>query len=280
MEAVIGNTVDYFPPFLDGFFPDTLHQWAMEFVQKHESGSDPYYLHYCFGMIHDYNLYAELKLKDPAITQAEVFAMKVHLVDSMIKEVLALVDPDSTLVIIAGDNGTESFKSSFGPGYATAYHGTGIPGGKLTMESHGSRVPFMLSWPGVIKTNNDYDEMVDFADVFGTMVELAGGQDTFPSLNGNSFLYQISNDSLGTDYTPRKYVYSQLQGQGFVASIDTLMLVDNVYNPQTVSWYDISSSPYQDQFLDSTSVDSCQGNPMWSYFEELGTIGLCEKSCP
>lgn len=115
--ALIGNTVDYFPPQLqedaDPFFPDKLNAWAVSFIHDKASDTKPFYLHYCLGLIHDSGHVAfPIRAKtDKHFDRHKNFAEKVVHTDKMIGNVLkALKDAgveENTLVIIAGDNGTE-----------------------------------------------------------------------------------------------------------------------------------------------------------------------------
>ncbi|MEO1628905.1 MAG: sulfatase-like hydrolase/transferase, partial [Bacteroidota bacterium] len=271
--ALIGNTVDYHPAFADSmFFPYLLQDWALQFIETQQETEKPYYLHYCFGLIHD---------SDPeafaGMTDSEEFAAKIELADSIIGTLLSMVENDSnTVVIIAGDNGTETFTSNFGPGYATVHQGDTIPGGKLTYQSRGSRVPFLIRWPGQLD-NQPYNELVDFADVFGTIYEIAGGSGSLPPLDGQSFLHAISDGKLGTPQPVRQAVYSQMQREGFVADKKYLYLVEDVYNDTTGSWYDIQSSPQIDVPISASDVPVDEQQKLEAFFETLGTRGMAEN---
>ena len=274
--ALIGNTVDYHPKWADDqLFPTMLKDWGVHFINTQEESGTPYYLHYCLGLIHDSDPEAF-----PNMTDAEEWAMKLQLADSIIGELLAQIDDDSnTVVIIAGDNGTETYTSNFGPGYATSYYSDTIPGGKLTYQSRGSRVPFMIRWPGVIDST-PYTELVDFTDVFGTIYEIAGGTqaDTLPNLDGQSFLYQITDSTVGdSTNVPRTMVYSQMQNSGFVANKRYLYVVEDVYSDTSGSWFDISSSPQVDVPIATSTVPQSTQDSLVGYFQSLGTIGLAKK---
>ena len=271
--ALIGNTVAYHPLYADDqFFPTMLLDWGTAFIKKRKQENQPYYLHYCLGLIHD-----SAPEAFPYMSDSEEFAAKVQLADTIIGEIWRLVKDDpNTVVIIAGDNGTETYTSDFGPGYATSYHQDTIPGGKLTYESRGSRVPFLIRWPNMIDTA-PYDALVDFTDVFGTIYEMAGGTGVVEDVDGRSFLHAITNGKKGKNYPPRQAIFSQMQEGGFVANKNYLFKIEDVYSDSTGRWFDISSSPNRDKPIKVHSVNPADREMLKRYYLSLGTIGLAKN---
>lgn len=280
---LIGNTVDYFPPQLstspgcgspDCFFPDSLNSWmqntATDLISNREQTGQPFLMYYCLGLIHD----ASSDIPDgPNMlspsgdnNQIDIFARKIFLADSLIGEILTILDnsPDSiknnTIVIIAGDNGTECE-------YATEYNGTPVNGAKLTMNSWGSRVPFMIRWPDAItSTSSPYEGLTDFSDVISTLAEAVNGTDALDKLidtaqqsdptyglNGHSVLYQITDANRGAapSYV-RPAVYCQMQNGAFVANQQYQYRVGQCgacCSPSESGLWDISGGPGNDVFI-------------------------------
>src|SRR5205823_4634559 len=75
---------------------------------------------------------------------------------------------EKTLVVFSGDNGTASM-------YPSTVHGRMLSGHKGTMLEGGSRQPFFASWPSVIPAGKKSQDIISFADLLPTFVELAGG---------------------------------------------------------------------------------------------------------
>ena len=131
--------------------------------------------------------------------------------DSMVGKVLETLDAcgiaDDTLVIFAGDNGTEGEAriNEVDHQLISDYQGRPVQGGKRTLKDTGSRVPFLVRWTGVIKAGTTYNGLMDFSDIFSTLVEVGGG--TIPSdriIDGQSFYSQLR----GEQGESRQFIYS------------------------------------------------------------------------
>jgi arylsulfatase A len=88
-----------------------------------------------------------------------------------------------------------------------------LSGHKGTMLEGGSREPFFASWPGVIPAGKVSQDIISFADLLPTFVELAGG--SLPAgfkYDGVSFAPQLR----GQPGTPRTYAFVQLGANWFV----------------------------------------------------------------
>jgi len=113
----------------------------------------------------------------------------VRYTDKMVGKVVDALEErglrDNTLVIFTGDNGTYT-------GVTSRIGGRDYPGGKGSTRDNGTHVPFLASWPGVIEAETLSDELVDFTDVFPTLVDVAGveapagieGVSLYPVLSG------------------------------------------------------------------------------------------------
>lgn len=259
--ALIGNTVDYYPNEKNGpFFPDTLHAWAKNFVKQgienRKTNNQPFYLQYCLGLIHDeyraphneafgpnYKL-PDGKFRDKYIPKQLNWADKMEYADSLIGEILTdLINTDSnvynnTVIIIAGDNGTESQ-------YYSNYQNHIVEGGKITYNTWGSQVPFMIRWPNHIATGT-YDGLTDFSDIFNTIVEGIVQTDNPIATHGHSFFDQIKINAEAAK-KPRRAVYSQMRSGAFVAN------ENYQYRVNTDDQYGASESGLYSTAIDSTS---------------------------
>ena len=105
---------------------------------------------------------ADAESQDPRFFNAMIEAMDTEigrLLDHIGPEVL-----DNTYVLFVGDNGTgnNAIRAPFRPGYA-----------KGTLYNGGIHVPFMIAGPGVA-SGAASDALVNSADLFSTLLELAG----------------------------------------------------------------------------------------------------------
>jgi arylsulfatase A len=130
------------------------------------------------------------------------FKPGVEYTDKLVGRLVAAVEKlglrERTIIFYAGDNGPAQ---SIGP------HGKPVDGGKGHAVEEGCRVPMIVNCPGVVRNIGSCGELVDFTDLFPTLVELAGG--TLPVgyvLDGRSFAPLL----LGRPFLGREWVYSPL----------------------------------------------------------------------
>lgn len=112
-----------------------------------------------------------------------------HLISRIIDNLKDLGIRNRTIIMFCSDNGT-------------AGYGKGKPD-----TEKGPRVPFIVDGPGMVKKIGPCDELIDFSDVFPTMLELAGG--SLPrhyAVDGHSFAPLL----LGKKFHGRKWIFTQL----------------------------------------------------------------------
>ena len=56
----------------------------------------------------------------------------------------------------------------------TSDHGAQLPFGKWDLYDAGTRLPFIVSWPGVLKPGTANDATICLPDLLPTFIELAG----------------------------------------------------------------------------------------------------------
>jgi arylsulfatase A-like enzyme len=117
-------------------------------------------------------------------------------VGELINEVNALGITDKTIIIYAGDNGTDNQISS-------VFLGENFQGGKGRTIEAGTHVPLIIDWPGHITPGSINNNMVDFVDFLPTLADLAKIQLVPDSCDGISFYPQL----FGVDDTARHWSY-------------------------------------------------------------------------
>ena len=88
-------------------------------------------------------------------------------------------------------------------------HGAQWPLGKWNLYDAGTRVPLIVSWPGVIQPDTRTEAMVSWADFLPTLLEAAGGKPP-KSLDGRSFLEVLK----GRKQVHRKEIFATHSGDG------------------------------------------------------------------
>ena len=204
MEHSPGNrgypTMFYAPMWIDdeqhdqeGFATHLFRDAALDFIEANQK--NPFFLYLSFNAVHDqtYQLpetWLEsrgLELKpdwDPAkqsrdewgrvafpskAVSREYILGQVHFLDEAIGAVLEKLEDlklrRNTLIVYLSDNGGSILNES---------RNDPLRSGKFTMFEGGNRVPFFMSWPGVIPENRETDNVVSAMDLLPTFASLAG----------------------------------------------------------------------------------------------------------
>jgi len=143
------------------------------FIKRHQK--EPWFLYLAFNAPHTpeeptpERLARFVSIADP---KRRAYAAQVSLLDDAIGNVLTAVRETGqerrTLVFFFSDNGGPIGKSWNGS--------CNLPlrGGKGQVYEGGIRVPFVISWPGVLPAGHTYDFPVSSLDVFPTALSVAG----------------------------------------------------------------------------------------------------------
>ncbi len=88
---------------------------------------------------------------------------------------------DNTIVIFSSDNGGDiPGKGADRPENQAIAHGLKINGDlrgdKHTIFEGGTRVPFIVSWPGKVEENSVSNDMINLVDIFATICEITDGK--------------------------------------------------------------------------------------------------------
>lgn len=111
-----------------------------------------------------------------------------------------------TLVVVTSDNGCVTAKSTC--------RNTPLRGGKGMLHEGGVRVPFVLSWPGVLPAGKTFRRTVSTLDLFPTFLSAAsGGRYRNPRLDGVDLLPFLTG-KLVRD--PHRYLFWGSRNQGTV----------------------------------------------------------------
>ncbi len=91
----------------------------------------------------------------------------------------------------------------------TADHGAALPFSKWDLYDAGTRVPFLVTWPGHLKPGTTNDATICLPDLLPTFIELAGGK-VPDGLDGKSFAGLLR----GTATTHRDRTFAAHSGDG------------------------------------------------------------------
>ena len=144
-------------------------------------------------------------------TQAGFYGM-IENIDENMGRLMEKLDQmklsENTLLIFMSDNGTTGGGPGNGvigkneDGKPMVFYNAGMKGMKGSIYEGGTRVPFILRWPGKIQSGVDIDTLAGHIDILPTLVDIAGG--TVPEelgVEGRSLLPLIQNPE--ADWEPR-----------------------------------------------------------------------------
>jgi arylsulfatase A len=221
------------------YMPDVMHGRVVDFITKHRGA--PFYLYYSMSHIHADILPTPDSAPDSRDLYADNIAYMDKLVGRLVAELERLRLRENTLVVYVGDNGTANGHA----GQATI-GGRRLNGAKGSMLEGGSRVPWIVNWPGVTPAGKVSTDLVDISDLFPTFAELAGA--TLPAtkvIDGRSFLPQVRGEA----GQPRDWVFVQLARMWYVADRKWKLT-------QAGELFDLSDAPFTEKLVPADTKDA------------------------
>jgi arylsulfatase A len=189
----------------DRYGPDVIRESLINFIDRRQS--TPFFAFYSMTLCH-----AETNdLERPAPVgphgRYDSYAEMAAKMDDNVGKVLEALESrglrENTLVIFTADNGTASHNLIDAEGdryvYEPVFSLMGdklVAGGKATLTDWGTRVPFIVSWPGTLPGDRVRDSLTDVSDILPTLAEAASaplpqtvkldGRSLWPTLRGEA----------------------------------------------------------------------------------------------
>jgi hypothetical protein len=165
-----GKTED----FRGQYGPDLQQAFAKDFINRHQD--EPFFLYYPVTLPHypfqptpdspDWD-----PDRDPWFNDTRYFGDMVTYLDKLVGELVDFVRDEglagNTLVIFTSDNGTDHRIISL-------QGGVSVKGAKGKMTVDATHVPFFAIWPGTVPAGLRMEGLIDFSDVYTTLIDLAG----------------------------------------------------------------------------------------------------------
>ncbi|MCA9082068.1 MAG: sulfatase-like hydrolase/transferase, partial [Planctomycetaceae bacterium] len=181
----------------DRFGPDVLADYVIDQMRTAIAAKRPFYIHHNMLLPH---WPISPTPDDKSAGRDGSLAGMIRYLDKLCGRIVDEVDrlgiAEETIVIFMGDNGTDQKAPR------VTKQGE-VRGGKTDLNDAGTHIPLLVRQTGVIEAGATSDDLIDMADWFPTMCELAGV--TIPEelrLDGVSFASTLH----GTGHSPRKYV--------------------------------------------------------------------------
>jgi arylsulfatase A-like enzyme len=212
----------------DEYLTDRIGRHAVEFIQRHKHGEQPFFLYLAFNAVHtplhakreDETRFGSLPIP------LNFYAPMVASMDENIGRVLAAL-PDNTLVAFTSDNGPAKmpvlkWPDDWPTGVLAGSAGT-LNGHKGQFLDGGIREPFLLRWTGRLEPGSVYRQAVSTMDLYPTFCAAAGAPlpaDT--TLDGVNLLPFLTGDKSGS---PHEILFWKNGSNGAVRQGDWKLLV-------------------------------------------------------
>ncbi len=201
------------------YLADFLTDKAVDFLQRHRD--EPFFLYLPHFAVHSPleakpELIDKFKDKPPSGGHANpTYAAMIASVDESVGRILETLDElglaENTVVLFSSDNGGVGGYQREGIGRRAGDTTDNAPlrSGKGSLYEGGTRVPFMVRWPHVVKPGATCDIPAIHVDLYPTLLEIAGGA---PPSN-----YVLDGESLvplmrGTGSLEREAIYQHFPG--------------------------------------------------------------------
>lgn len=185
----------------DTFAPDLNQRFALEYISRKRN--KPFFLYYPMVLPHDPWLGTPVPGKPKQRTKAGITPL-VERVDYYVNELVETLKQqglyDNTIVFLTADNAT-------------------LANGKGTCSELGVRVPLIV-FGGPVKAKGISDVMVDFSDMYPTILEVAGiDPKEVAGLDGKSFEPVLADKK----FRGKEYVFSFLDTERTVRNKNHMM---------------------------------------------------------
>jgi len=233
-----------------GHATDLFTQWSVDYIKSQQKNDKPFFLYLAYNAPHfpvqppkkylDKVLSREKKIDS---TRAKLVAFIEHM-DKGIGDVLkALEDTNqlnNTLIIFTSDNG--------GHNPSLANNGP-YRDGKQSVYEGGLRVPTVISWKNTIKKNQTSNKTLMSADLFPTILEIAGSKKQI-EIDGVSFTDELFSPSVNSQNDRTMYFIRREGGKKYGGKTINAIRKGNwkllQNNPQEkYELYDLKSDPFE-----------------------------------
>jgi arylsulfatase A len=234
--------------------PTLVNDFALSFITKNKE--KPFFLYYPMILTHNpFQPTPDSPDWDPTISSENKqqspkhFADMTAYMDKLVGSVIAKLDElgirDNTLLLVLGDNGTNT-------GITSRFKGADYKGGKGSTTSHGTHVPLIANWPAVMKQGRVSADLVSSTDFLPTICATAGVK-VPEGTDGVSFLPQLKGEA-GTPHDWLYTWYSPRQSQDMTVREYTFDHRFKLY--RTGQFYDLRTDELEKQDIAATTLSS------------------------
>ncbi|SDM52823.1 sulfatase [Kriegella aquimaris] len=205
LERGFGNFQEH-----EGYLTDELADEAIAFMERNKN--NPFFVYLAFNAVHTpMEATSEDLGKVNGLTgKRKTLAAMAIAMDRACGKVLNRIEElgldKNTLIVFTNDNG--------GPSDANESLNDPLSGTKANHLEGGIRVPFLMSWPGKLKSNTIYDDPISTLDLLPTFVTAAGGNvATIEDLDGVDLVPYLQGKNNGK---PHEILYWKKENRGAI----------------------------------------------------------------
>ena len=236
--------------------PNLVNDFALDFIERNKQ--KPFMLYYPMMLTHNpFQPTPDSPEWDPKTkTEQEKVAPKhfadmTAYMDKLIGQVVSKLDElkirDNTLLLFLGDNGTNVNITS-------RFLGTDYQGGKGTTTERGTHVPFIASWPAMMKAGRVSRDLISSTDFLPTLCEAVGVAKP-TNIDGVSFLPQLKWET----GTPREWLYSWYSPrQQFNLTVRECAFDDHYKLYRTGQLFDLKADPFEKHSIDGAKSQGAE----------------------
>lgn len=165
-----------------GYGPDEYRKFIEEFIQQDDDR--PFFVYYSMALCHDVTDDLDAPVPHGPDGRYLNYPEMIADMDKQVGQLMQFIQSsrfaDDTLVIFTTDNGTPSRYIARAEGeklirlpIESNLNGTMRLGGKGKLTDAGTRAPTIFWWPGKIAAGSSTDQLIDFADWYPTVLDVA-----------------------------------------------------------------------------------------------------------
>jgi arylsulfatase A len=152
------------------FGPDICTEFLLDFIDQ--NATRPFFIYYPMMLTHDpFVPVPGMEGDKQGSNSQDNFAGMVEYTDKLVGRIADRLEErglrEKTLLIFTGDNGTNAK-------IVSKLNGRSVQGGKNHLNDAGTRVPFIVNWPGIAPRGKVVEDLIDFTDLLPTFAEVSG----------------------------------------------------------------------------------------------------------
>ena len=192
---------------------DTFVSKSIQYIEKASKQKDPFFLYLALASPHTPILPSNAQTGK---TGTNAYGDFVAMTDEKVGQILQYLKDKNldknTMIVFTSDNGcspTANFKELREKGHDTS---AGFRGTKADIYEGGHRIPFIVKWPGVVKTNSINNTTICLTDFMATCSDILGMPLQNNTTQDSYSLLPLLTSSKKTNYQRTSTIHHSIDG--------------------------------------------------------------------